>query len=431
MRNVNGNPIIYMDNAATTRLCDEAFNAMLPFLKDDYGNPGGLYDMGQEARRAVADARWDIAGSLNAAAAEIYFTSGGTESDNWALKGVAELKPGLHDAGSGFGTAERYRNSSEGYPHIITTSFEHHAILETCRQLQTKGVRVSYVNPDAEGYISVNEIEKHICKDTVLISVMHVNNELGTIQPIEETGRLAHANGILFHTDAVASYGHIPIDVKAMNIDLLSAGAHKFSGPKGVGFLYVNENIKLPPLIAGGAQERGRRAGTENVPAIAGMAAAANKMYDNMDVNLARRRCLDKYFMMKLDSLNAGYVHDEAGKGRRIVLNGCGASYVDVDPESGRAFTDRRLPGTFSMTIPGFEAEELIVRLGMRGICISAGAACASSADEGSHVLAAIGLDKRSVGSSVRITINENNTEEEIDRLFEELSTLIYRTKAC
>ena len=413
--------MIYMDNAATTRLCDEAFEAMLPFLKDAYGNPGGLYDLGQEARCAVAEARRDIAGSINAAPGGIYFTSGGTESDNWALKGVAQLKYPGRQCATGGGEYAQYNKGSECFPHIITTAFEHHAILESCRQLQREGIRISYVNPNADGYISVNEIEKHICKDTFLISVMHVNNELGTIQPIAEAGRLAHDHGILFHTDAVASFGHIPIDVKAMNIDLLSASAHKFSGPKGAGFLYVNEDVKLPPLIAGGSQEQGRRAGTENVPAIAGMAAAVNKMSNNMDINLERRRRLDDYFIRRLNCLNAARAADT---GRTISLNGCSAVCTDTDKRTDSEASGLRLPGTFSMTIPGFEAEELIVRLGMKGIYISAGAACASSADEGSHVLAAVGLDRKSVRSSVRITMNENNTEEEIDRLFEELSTL-------
>ena len=233
--------------------------------------------------------------------------------------------------------------------------------------------------------------------------------------------------GELLGKDSYFYIGAIEGCDRKMNIDLLSASAHKFSGPKGAGFLYVNEDVKLPPLIAGGAQEQGRRAGTENVPAIAGMAAAVNKMTCNMDINLTRRRQLDDYFISRLHSLNAGLAAD---KGRMISLNCCGAVYTDADRGTGSQGSGLRLPGTFSMTIPGFEAEELIVRLSMKGICISAGAACASSADEGSHVLAAVGLDRKSVRSSVRITMNENNTEEEIDRLFEELSALVYRTQA-
>ena len=363
--------VIYMDNAATTRLMDEALSAMMPYLTDSYANPGGIYDLAQEVRKDIATAREEVASSIGAYPTEIFFTSGGSESDNQAIRQLAEL-----------GT----------FPHIITTSFEHHAVLSTCKYLERKGLaRISYVNPNPSGLIDPAEIEKLICKDTILISMMMVNNELGTIQPVGETGAIAKEHGILFHTDAVAAVGHLPVDVRAMNIDLMSASGHKFGGPKGTGFLYVRENIKLPPLIYGGRQERGRRAGTENVPGIIGMAAALKVMNDNMDRNLARRRELDDYF-------------------RAVAPMATPASPAD------------RLPGHFSITLPGVNAEELIVRLGMAGICISAGAACASSDDEGSHVLKAVGLKGDALKSTIRISMNENNTEEEIDAFFEEIS---------
>ena len=380
-----------MDNAATTRLCDEAYRAMLPYLKDSYGNPGGLYDAGLEAKRAVGTAREDIARTINAEPSEIYFTSGGTEADNWAIKGVAGL---FHDK------------------HTVTAAFEHHAVLNTCRWLEVTGKAVSYAQPDVNGYISVEEAEKHICEDTVLISMMHINNELGTVQPVKELGHLAHKRGILFHTDAVASYGHIPIDVKEMNIDMMSVSAHKFGGPKGVGFLYVNGKIKLPPLLHGGAQEQGRRGGTENVAGIAGMAAAAVRAHREMECNLKKRYKLDNYFCERLSEFDSGLRQER--KSGHIHLNG----YVDEHK-------DERLPGCFSLTIPGANAEELIVRLGMEGICISAGAACASSDEGGSHVLKAIGLDRRAVGSTIRISMNGYNTKEEIDTFFETLGRLI------
>ena len=398
-----------MDNAATTRLYDEAFYEMLPYLKDSYANPGGVYEYADDVKRAVAGARKDIASTLMARPEEIYFTSGGTESDNWALKGVAEL------AGAG--------------SHIITTSFEHHAVLNTCKWLEKHGCRVSYVKPDASGLISVSDIEKLICPDTILISMMYVNNELGTVQPVSKAGALAHERGIIFHTDAVAAYGHIPIDVKKMNIDLLSASGHKFNGPKGTGLLYVNEKLKLTPFMHGGRQEQGRRGGTENTAGIIGMAAAAKRHYEKMKEDLERRRELDRYFLDKLEE--NGYSFGGRSGNRRVRINGyddhhdnCDIIYpedkgetTETDRSSDRC-TERRLPGSLNITIPGIDAEELIVRLGIEGICISAGAACASSQDGASHVLKGIGLDSDAANSTIRISFNEDNTEDEIDILF-------------
>ena len=371
--------IIYMDNAASVRLKNEALTAMMPYFADDFYNPGGAYSPAQEIKKAVAAAREDIAMTVNAAPTEIFFTSGGTESDNQALRSAAALR---------------------GTGHIIVSSFEHHAVLNTCKYLERQGIRVSYVNPTSEGLINVSDIKDQIREDTILISVMYVNNELGTIQPIREIAETAHDAGILFHTDAVAAMGHIPIDVRELKPDLMSAGAHKFGGPKGIGFQYVRENLKLLPLIYGGSQERGRRAGTENVPGIIGMAAALKVMNDDMDKNLARRRELDEYFVRKI----------EGETGNRPLFQRTG-----------------RIPGHFSLTLSGVNAEELVVRLGMKGICISTGAACSSSNDEVSHVLKAVGMKKDLLRSTIRISMNEDNTEEEIDSLLETIDTLSYK----
>ena len=413
-KNDGKDKIIYMDNAATTRLYDEAYEAMLPYLKDSYANPGGIYEYADRAKRAVAGARESIASTLGARPDEIYFTGGGTESDNWALKGVAELAPVLlHykkgspiDVQPGINEKDERNISGIRIPHIITSIFEHHAVLNTCKWLEKYGCRVSYIRPDTSGLIHVSDIERHICEDTILISIMHVNNELGTVQSVTDIGALAHERGILFHTDAVAAYGHIPIDVEKMNIDLLSAGGHKFNGPKGTGFLYVDEKIKLLPFMHGGGQEQGRRGGTENVAGIAGMSAAAMRHHDNMESYLERRRQLDVYFIHKLEE--TGFCFGSRCGNRRVQING----------------SSLRLPGSFNITIPGIEAEELIVRLGMEGICVSAGAACASSQDGSSHVLKAIGLDRDAANSSIRISLNEDNTEDEIDVLFETISKL-------
>lgn len=404
--------IVYMDNAATTRLSASAFEAMLPWLKGDHYNPGAVYGYADNAKRAIASAREDIASTLGAEPGEIFFTCGGTESDNWALKGTADpARQGLLKMRSG--------NVAEtGRVHMITSAIEHHAVLNPCKYLESCGVKVSYVKPDEEGSVCVSDIEKLICDDTVLISIMLANNELGTLQPVMGIGKCAHERGILFHTDAVAAYGHIPIDVKKMNIDMLSVSAHKFGGPKGTGFLYVNAKYRLAPFMHGGYQERGRRAGTENVAAIAGMAACALEHHNRMKENLERRNKLDLYFLGKLKEMDQ---HLNGYGGRKVKLNGpLIACREDRDGElSGR------LPGSFNIMIPGMNAEEIIVRLGMEGICVSAGAACASSDNEASHVLTAIGLDRTTADSSIRITMNEDNTEEEIDILFLRLNKLL------
>lgn len=396
-----------MDNAATTRLKDEALAAMLPYLKESYANPGGAYDFARNVKRDVAAAREEIASAIGARPTEIFFTGGGSESDNQALKGLTELKGAFMGAGAS-------GRDAGAIPHIITTSFEHHAVLNTCKYLEKKGLaRISYVNPDVSGLIDPSQVERLIDGNTVLVSVMTVNNELGTIQPVGEIGRISHEHGVLFHTDAVAAAGHIPIDVKAMNIDLLSASAHKFGGPKGVGFLYVTENLKLPPIIYGGAQERGRRGGTENVPGIIGMAAALTSMVKHMDENLTRRRELDRYFINN----RAKGALAAAG-----IINGPLKCYgEDKERTAGSGTEGVRLPGCFNISLQGVNAEELVVRLGMKGICISTGAACTSSDDEASHVLKAIGLKGGALKSTIRISMNEDNTEDEIDILLKEV----------
>ncbi|MCR5355900.1 MAG: cysteine desulfurase [Lachnospiraceae bacterium] len=391
--------IIYMDNAATTRLYDEALEAMMPYLKDGYANPSGVYDFAQEAAKAAAGARFDIADAIGARPNEIYFTSGGTESDNWAVKGI--VSAARSSAVSGYGR----KVTGEGRPHIITSAIEHHAVLNTCRQLEDEGCMVSYVNPNSDGIIPVDEIESLICDETVLISVMFANNEIGTLQPVKEIGALAREHKIPFHTDAVAALGHIPINVKDAGIDLMSASAHKFGGPKGVGFLYVNEAIKLPPLMHGGAQEQGRRAGTINVPGVVGMAAAVLKNQKDMDENLVRMSELGDHFMDQVEAFNAA---DNMACGH-IRINGC---------------IKNRIPGSYSLTIPGISSEPLIVRLGEEGICVSAGAACATLEGSPSHVLKAIGLTKDEADSSMRISMSPSNMEEEIDILFEALGRL-------
>ena len=398
--------MIYMDNAATTRLYDEAFDAMIPFLKEDHANPGAIYEYADNAKRAVAKAREEIASTIGAKPNEIYFTCSGTEADNWALKGMAELAAAAFNM-SGY-KKKAGNDETRKAPHIITSAFEHHAVLNTCKWLERNGCRISYVKPDANGIVSLREIEKLICADTVLVSVMFVNNELGTIQQVDRIGALAHEHKIPFHTDAVAAYGHVPVNVKEMNIDLLSASGHKFNGPKGTGFLYIDEKYKPDPFMHGGGQEQGRRAGTENVACIAAMAAAAAVHHKNMENDLIRRRELDRYLIDRLRE-NDFRLGGRCGD-RQVLINGC---------------MEGRLPGSFNITIPGVEAEEVIVRLGMEGICVSAGAACASLNDTASHVLTAIGLSLDAADSSIRISMNEDNTEEEIDMLFDVIRRVV------
>lgn len=377
--------MIYMDNAATTAVMPEVLDKMIPYYKDIYSNPSAIYSFAQKSKNAVEDARTLIADTLGAAANEIYFTGGGSESDNWALKLVAD----------------KYKDIGK---HIITTSIEHHAILHTAEYLEKMGYDVTYIEPDNNGYISPSKVADAIRPDTILISVMTANNEVGTIEPISEIGRIAHERGIIMHTDAVQAYGHIPIDVKAMNIDMLSASGHKFNGPKGVGFLYVNNHVKFGSFIHGGAQERGRRAGTINVPGIVGMAAAAaihskNMADDNEYISKLRDYMIDKI------KAEIPYTY----------VNG--------------SLTDR-LPNNINISFEFIEGETLLIMLDQDGICASSGSACTSGSLNPSHVLKAMGITDSLSHSALRLSISKDTTYEEADYVIARLKIYVDRLRS-
>lgn len=364
--------MIYLDNAATTAVSREAYEAMLPYYRDKYANPSGLYESAVSNKEDISDARQKIAKTIGAGEDEIFFTSGGTESDNWALRSVCE-------------------NYSDKGRHIITSSIEHHAIGRTCEYLEKKGYEITYINVDEYGMIRMNELKNSIRPDTILISVMSANNEIGTIQPIAQIGRLARMNGIIFHTDAVQAYGHIPINVKEMNIDLLSASGHKICGPKGIGFLYADRNVKLSPMIFGGSQERKKRAGTENVPGIIGLSVAA--VIENK--NLSER-------MLRLSKLRDYLIDRMLREIPYTRLNG---------------HRHLRLAGNASFCFQFVDGEALLVMLDAEGVCASAGSACNSGSGEISHVLKAIGLPQDVAYGTLRLTLGEDTTREEIDRV--------------
>lgn len=362
--------LIYLDNAATTPTAPEVIEAMLPFYEERYGNPSAIYDLGQKSKEAVEEARRIIAESLGAQPAEIYFTAGGSESDNWALKSAAES----------LGHKGR---------HIITTKIEHHAILRTCEYLEQNGYRITYLDVDDRGTVSLDQLRRAIRPDTILISVMTANNEIGTIQPIARIGALARRYGICFHTDAVQAYGHIPLQVDALQVDMLSASAHKFNGPKGVGFLYVREKKRIPPFIHGGSQERKNRAGTENVPGIVGMGKAAE---------LARR------------SLGA-----RAEKEARVRDYLIYSILKEIPGAKLNGEWRNRLPGNADFCFADIEGGNLLVMLDMDGICASAGSACSSGDHGASHVLTAIGVPPELARGALRLTISEQITPEQVD----------------
>ncbi len=364
--------MIYADNAATTKMSRAAIDAMLPYLDECYGNPSGLYAFGQRAREAMEDARARIAGCLNCEAREITFTSGGSEADNQAILSAARL-------------GER-----KGKRHIISTAFEHHAVLHILNKLEREGFEVTLLDVHENGIVTAEQVRRAIRPDTCLVTVMYANNEIGTIQPVEEIGAVCREAGVPFHTDAVQAAGHLPIDVKARNIDLLSLSAHKFHGPKGIGVLYARRGVALTSLIEGGAQERGRRAGTENIPSIMGMAAALEDACAHLAENAARTSALR-------DRLAAGLSEIP-----HAVLNG--------DPK-------RRLPGNVNFCFEGIEGESLVLLLDDKGICASSGSACTSGSLDPSHVLLAIGRPHEIAHGSLRLTINEALTEEEADYL--------------
>ena len=361
---------IYLDNAATTRVSDAALDAMLPYFRQQYGNPSSLYAFGQEAKEALERARATVAGVLNCEPREIIFTSGGSEADNQAIRSAAAI------------------GARAGKRHIISTAFEHHAVLHTLSKLEKEGFEVTLLDVHSDGLVRVEELAAAIRPDTCLVTVMYANNEIGTIQPIADIGRVCRERGVLFHTDAVQAAGHLPIDVRAQNIDLLSLSAHKFHGPKGVGALYARRGIALTNLIEGGAQERGRRAGTENTAGIAGMAAALDEAARNMERDSAKMTALR-------DRLIAG-------------LSRIPHSALNGDAE-------RRLPGNVSFCFEGIEGESLLLLLDDKGVCASSGSACTSGSLDPSHVLLAIGRPHEVAHGSLRLTLSEDTSEADID----------------
>lgn len=375
---------IYFDNAATTKLDDEVLKEMLPYLKDNYGNPSSIYKLGREARKAIEDSREKIAKVLNCKANEIYFTAGGSESDNTAIKGIAKA------------------NKKRGN-HIITSKIEHPAVLETCKQLEKEGFEITYISVDEKGIVNLEELKKSIKPTTILITIMFANNEIGTIQPIEEIGKIAKENNIYFHTDSVQAVGSIKIDVQKLNIDSLSLSGHKFYGPKGVGALYVKTGIPFEKFISGGHQERNKRAGTENVAGIVGIGKAIELAYEN----------LDKY-NKKIKELRDYYVKQVEEKIPYIKING------DME---------KRLPGNSNISFRFIEGEGLLLNLDLKGICASSGSACTSGSLDPSHVLLAIGLPHEIAHGSLRVSIGKYNTKEEIDYLIENLMEIVTRLR--
>ena len=371
---------IYADNAATTKMSKTAFEAMLPYITDIYGNPSSLHSAGQAAADALGKARADMADALGCEPSEIIFTSGGSEADNQAIISAAAI------------------GEKKGKKHIISSAFEHHAVLHTLKKLEKQGFEVTLLDVGKNGIINPDDVAKAITDSTCLVTIMFANNEIGTIQPIAEIGKICRENGVIFHTDAVQAAGHIKIDVKEQNIDMLSLSAHKFHGPKGVGALYAKKGIRLINLIEGGAQERGKRAGTENVPAIVSMAAALTEAVQEIDENAKKVSALR-------DRLIAGL-----SKIPHSALNG--------DPS-------RRLPGNVSFCFEGIEGESLLLLLDAKGICASSGSACTSGSLDPSHVLLAIGRPHEVAHGSLRLTLSEENTEEEIDYMIKEITEVV------
>ncbi|KKC28865.1 cysteine desulfurase NifS [Caldanaerobacter subterraneus] len=376
---------IYLDNAATTPVDKRVLEAMLPYYSDVFGNPSSPYSYGQEAKKAIEEAREKVAKALGADSDEIYFTSGGSESDNWALKGVAYA---LKDKGN----------------HIITTEIEHHAVLNTCRYLEKEGFKVTYLPVDEYGLVKPEDLKKAITDKTILVSIMFANNEIGTIEPIEELVKIAHEKNVYFHTDAVQAVGNIPIDVKKLDVDLLSLSAHKIYGPKGVGALYIKKGVKIHSLIQGGTQERNRRAGTENVPGIVGLGEAMELITKNLDSHIN-----------KLTFLRDKLINGILEKIPYARLNG---------------HPTKRLPGNVNVSFEFIDGESLILNLDMAGICASSGSACTSGSLEPSHVLLAIGLPRELARGSLRLTIGKENTEEDIDKVLEVLPQIIKRLRS-
>ena len=405
--------MIYLDHAATTAVSKTVREAMLPYFSEDYGNPSSLYLFAQKAKKAVEDSRRSIAGLLGVNPREVYFTSGGTESDNWAILSAfysamgkksslsgseAEQKSGLSGSDveqkSSLSGAEAV-DQKQRQPHIICSAIEHHAVLESCKFAESLGARVSQIPVDREGFLDLEALEQAITEDTVLISVMAANNEMGTIQNLRAIGEIAKKHGLLFHTDAVQAFGQIPLSFSEMGIDLLSASAHKLHGPKGIGLLVIRKGVRLPAFLHGGAQERGFRAGTENVPAIVGFAKAAEEAFAGMAEREKRKRELQKLFF------------------RRLLEEVPGIQITGVNPLE--ASEENRLSGNVHICIEGIEAESLLLLLDQKGICASAGSACASGSVEPSHVLLAMGKSHVEAYSGLRLSFEEDLKEEELE----------------
>lgn len=376
--------LIYLDNAATTKTAPEVVEAMLPYFTENYGNPSSVYSFASKNKDAVTKQREIIAGALGAKSNEIYFTAGGSESDNWALKA----------------TAEAYGAKGK---HIITTKIEHHAILHTAEYLEGRGFDVTYLDVDEFGRVNPADVEAAIRPDTILISVMFANNEIGTIEPIREIGEIAHKHGVLFHTDAVQAFGQVPIHVDELHIDMLSASGHKLNGPKGIGFLYIRTGVKIRSFVHGGGQERKRRAGTENVPGIIGIGTAVKRAVDTMEERTKKEIELRDYLI--------GRVLEEIPYSK---LNG--------DPE-------KRLPNNANFSFRFIEGESLLIMLDMKGICGSSGSACTSGSLDPSHVLLAIGLPHEIAHGSLRLTLSEETTREDLDYVVESLKEIVAKLR--
>lgn len=377
--------MIYLDNAATTKTAPEVLEAMLPYFTEYYGNASSIYKLGSESKKATIQARETIAETLGAEPNEIYFTGGGSESDNWALKA----------------TFEAYQNKGK---HIITSKIEHHAILHTCEYLESRGAEITYLDVDEDGVVDPEQLKKAIRPDTILISVMYANNEIGTIEPIKEIGEIASQHGILFHTDAVQAYGQVPINVEECHIDMLSASGHKLNGPKGIGFLYINKKVKIRSFIHGGQQERGRRAGTENVPGIVGLAAAAKRAFRIMEEKTAKEIELRDYFISRIEK--------------------------EIPYSKLNGHRTKRLPNNIHVGFEFIEGESMLIMLDMKGICGSSGSACTSGSLDPSHVLLAIGLPHEKAHGSLRLTLSEENTKEEMDIVADELVKIVERLRS-
>jgi len=377
--------VIYLDHAATTPVSPSVVEAMLPYFTEKFGNPSSIYSLGAESKTAVTAAREAIAGTLNTAPENIYFTAGGSEADNWAIKATA-------DALKGKGR------------HIITSSIEHHAVLHTCQYLEKQGFEVTYLPVDADGLVSPQTVEAAIRPDTILVSIMFANNEIGSVQPIGEIGRIAHAHKVLFHTDAVQAYGQLPIDVDGLNIDMLSASGHKLYGPKGIGFLYIRKGVPIRSFVHGGAQERKRRAGTENVPGIVGLGKAAVEAAETMEERAARETALRDHL---IDRVLAEIPYTR--------LNGSRTS---------------RLPNNTNFSFQFVEGESLLILLDSAGICGSSGSACTSGSLDPSHVLLAIGLPHEIAHGSLRLTLGKDTTQEDLDYTVDKLKEIVARLRA-